>query len=450
MSAPAPTSPSPGRPARGVCEAYLSRLERFGMRPGLDRIRLLLGGCGDPQRSLSFIQVAGTNGKGSVCAMVESVLRAAGFRTGLYTSPHLVTFRERIRLCGEPVGEEEADSLAAALIPVAERVATGPVGPPTYFEFMTAMAFLHFVRQGADFAVIETGLGGRLDATTASGAPVAAITSIGLEHTAVLGDTIAAIAAEKAGIIAEGASVVCGEMPDEAFETIMRRASEKRATVLRVGDAILYSILREDPGRTVLEVRGTRGPLGPLTVPLAGRHQAANCAVACGVVDELRGRGAAIDDAAMVRGIAGVRWPGRMEILSRAPLTLVDCAHNPDGARAAAGAVAALFPGLRWALVLGALEDKDAGGICEALGPLASAVFVTPVPSGRSADPGALAAAWRARAGTRAETAADPGAALGRARRAVEEGAADGIFVTGSIYLVGDVMRRMGATACMR
>lgn len=411
------------------------------MRPGLERIRALLDGCGDPQRSLSFVHVAGTNGKGSVCAMVESVLRAAGFRTGLYTSPHLVTFRERLRLDSEPAGGDEMDSLAAELIPVAERIAAGPWGQPTWFEFMTAMAFLLFRWRGVDFAVIETGLGGRLDATSVAGAPVAGITSIGLEHTALLGDTVEAIAAEKAGIIASGASVVCGEMPDGAFEAIRRRASETRAHVLRVGDAILYSILREEPGATVLEVRGARGAIGPLTLPLSGRHQAANCAVACGIIDALRDRGAAIDDAALARGIAGTRWPGRMEVLSRAPLTLVDCAHNPDGARAAAATVAALYPGRRWALVLGVLADKDAGGICGALAPLASAVFVTPVPSERSSEPGALAAVWRERTGMRAQTVAGPDEALARARRAVADGAADGIFVTGSIYLVGEVMR---------
>ncbi len=228
---PPPLRPSPsgrGGPVRGLCAGYLARLERFGMRPGLERIRALLAACGEPQRAVSLVQVSGTNGKGSVCAMVESVLRAAGFATGLYTSPHLVAFTERIRFRGEPVGEAEADALAAELIPAADEIASGGAGPPTYFEFMTAMAFLHFARRGADFALIETGLGGRFDAASAAEAPVAAVTSIGLDHTAVLGGTIEEIAAEKAGIIAGGASVVCGEMPDAAFGVIARAAAMKR------------------------------------------------------------------------------------------------------------------------------------------------------------------------------------------------------------------------------
>lgn len=417
------------------------------MRPGLERIRALLAACGEPQRAVSLVQVSGTNGKGSVCAMVESVLRAAGFATGLYTSPHLVAFTERIRFRGEPVGEAEADALAAELIPAADEIASGGAGPPTYFEFMTAMAFLHFARRGADFALIETGLGGRFDAASAAEAPVAAVTSIGLDHTAVLGGTIEEIAAEKAGIIAGGASVVCGEMPDAAFGAIARAAAMKRATVLRVGDDILYSVLDESPERTVLEAAGRLGRFGPLSLPLAGRHQASNCAAACGIIGELRGRGAAIDDGAVARGMAGVRWPGRMQILGRSPLVLVDCAHNTDGARAAASAAAALFPGARWALVLGVLADKDAGGICEAFAPVASAAFLTPLPSPRSADPSAVAAHWRACGGARPEIAPCPGEAFERARRAVETGGADGVFAAGSIYLVGEVMRMMGAAA---
>lgn len=414
------------------------------MRPGLERIRLLLAACGDPQHSFSCIHVAGTNGKGSVCAMTESVLRAAGFRTGLYTSPHLFTFRERIRCLGALIGEGEADALAEELIPAAKRIAAGPTGPVTYFEFMTALAFGWFERRGVDYAVVEAGLGGRFDATRPVEAPVAAITSIGLEHTEILGGTVAQIAAEKAGIIAEGASIVCGEMADEAFDAIRRQTAEKHATVLRVGDAILFSVLREGPEGTVLDVRGPWGVRGPLSLPLAGRHQAANCAVAVGLVEAARDRGASIDLQAVARGIAATRWPGRLEVVRRAPLTVVDCAHNPDGARAAAAALARLLPGLRWALVLGVLGDKDAGGICEALAPLAAEVVTTPVPSGRSADAAALAALCRARTGARAAVAASPAEALGRAERAVAAGAADGVFVTGSIYLAGDLMRLMG------
>lgn len=434
----------PPRRARGAAEAYLASLERFGMRPGLERIRLLLAACGDPQRSFRCIHVAGTNGKGSVCAMTESVLRAAGLRTGLYTSPHLFSFRERIRCLGEPIGMEEADALAAELIPAATQIAAGPAGPPTWFEFMTAMAFLRFARAGVDCAVVETGLGGRLDATRPVEAPVAAIVSVGLEHAEILGGTVAAIAAEKAGIIAEGASVVCGEMGEEAFEAIRRRAAERGAAVLRVGDGVRFSVLREGPEGSVVDVRGPWGLRGPLPLPLAGRHQAANCAVAVALVEALRERGETIAPEAVARGIEATRWPGRIEIVRRAPLTVVDCAHNPDGARAAAAAVRGLFPGLRWALVLGLLRDKDAGGICDALAPLAAELFTTAVPSARTADAAALAALCRARTGRRAVPAAGPAEALARAERAVASGAADGVLVAGSIYLAGEAMKLTG------
>ncbi len=425
----------------GAAEAYLASLERFGMRPGLERIRRLLAACGEPQRSFQCIHVAGTNGKGSVCAMTESALRAAGLRTGLYTSPHLFSFRERIWRLGEPIGGEEADALAEELIPAAERIAAGPAGPPTWFEFMTAMAFLGFSRAKVDYAVVETGLGGRLDATRPIEAPVSAIVSVGLEHTEILRGTVAAIAAEKAEIIAEGASVVCGEMGDEAFDPIRRRAAERGAALLRVGDEVRVSVLREGPEGSVVEVRGPWGRYGPLALPLAGRHQAANCAVAVALVEAVRRRGAAVAPETVARGIGATRWPGRLEIVRRLPLTVVDCAHNPDGARAAAAALRRLFPGLRWALVLGLLRDKDAGGVCDALAPLSTELFTTAVPSARTADAAALAALCRARTGRRAAAAAGPAEALRRAERAVSSGAADGVLVAGSIYLAAEAMK---------
>ena len=339
------------------CEAYLSGLERFGMRPGLDRIVALLERCGNPHRSLTCIHVAGTNGKGSVCAMVESVLRAAGYRTGLYTSPHLVSYRERIRLCGREISKAQIDRLAAELIPYAEDMAASSAGSPTYFEFMTALAFCAFAREGVDYAVLETGLGGRLDATNVVSAPVVAITSIGLEHQAQLGRTLSKIAAEKAAVITRGAFVVCGDMPGAAREAVAKRCRTKGATLVKIGDDILYSPIRQSPDGSVFEASGVCGTYDDLFLPLPGRYQLSNCAAALGVIEGLKRLGTVLPERRVREGIASTRWPGRLEVLGRDPLLVVDGAHNPSAARALSLAIREIFPGRRWRLVLGILKD---------------------------------------------------------------------------------------------
>jgi dihydrofolate synthase/folylpolyglutamate synthase len=422
------------------CEAYLSSLERFGMRPGLERIEALLQQCGAPHRSLMCIHVAGTNGKGSVCALVESVLRAAGYRTGLYTSPHLVSYRERIRLCGREISEAQVERLSAELIPHAEELAASPSGSPTYFEFMTALAFCAFARERVDYVVLEAGLGGRLDATNVVSAPVVAITSIGLEHQAQLGRTLPAIAAEKAAIITHGASVVCGEMPRAAREVVVRRCREKGATLEKIGDDILYSLMRQSPEGSVLRLSGACGAYEDIFLPLPGRHQASNCAIAIGVIEDLKRRGAVLPAARVREGIASVRWPGRLQVLYREPLLVVDCAHNPAAARAVASSVREIFPGRRWCLVLGILRDKNIPKICEALLPLATAVVATGVPSDRSAEAAEVARVCRARTRAVVEESRDLREALSLAHRVVSGNAADGIFLAGSTYLVGEAL----------
>jgi len=423
------------------CEAYLSSLERFGMRPGLERVEALLDRCGAPHRSLTCIHIAGTNGKGSVCALVESVLRAAGLRTGLYTSPHLISYRERIRVCGREVGEAQVERLAAELIPHADKLAASPVGSPTYFEFMTALALCVFAEERVDYAILEAGLGGRLDATNIVSAPVVAITSIGLEHQAQLGRTLPAIAAEKAAVITRGSFAVCGEMRRAAREVVVRRCREKQATLMKIGDDILYSLIRQSPEGSVLRVSGACGAYDNMFLPLPGHHQASNCAVAIGVIEGLKRRGTVLPQQRVREGIASARWPGRLELLCREPLFIVDCAHNPAAARAVASAVREIFPGRRWSLVLGILRDKEIRKICEALLPLATAVVATRVPSERSAEAAEVARACRARTRAVVQSAGDLREALSLARRAVSENRADGIFLTGSTYLVGEAMR---------
>ncbi len=425
------------------CEAYLSSLERFGMRPGLERIEALLRACGAPHRSLTCIHVAGTNGKGSVCALIESVLRAAGYRTGLYTSPHLVSYRERIRLCGKEISKARIERLSAELIPHAEKLAASPSGSPTYFEFMTALAFCAFARERVDYAVLETGLGGRLDATNVVSAPVVAITSIGLEHQAQLGRTLPAIAAEKAAIITTGAFVVCGEMPRAAREAVVRRCREKEAILVKIGDDILYAMMRQSPKGSVLRFNGTCGEYGDIFLPFAGRHQASNCAISIGLVEGLKRRGAVLPPALVRGGIASAQWPGRLQVLRRKPLLVVDCAHNPAAAKAIASSVKEIFPGRRWCLVLGILRDKNIGMICEALLPLAAAVVATKVPSDRSAEAAEVARACRSRTRAAVMESKDLREALSLAHRMVSAGTADSIFLAGSTYLVGEAFRQL-------
>ncbi len=429
-------------------ETYLSGLERLGMKPGLERIKALLELCNKPQESLTGIHVAGTNGKGSVCAIVESVLRSAGYRTGLYTSPHLVSYRERFRICGKMIDERVLADLADELIQKSERLAGAADSrdaaegtEPTYFEFTTALALTCFARQDLDYVVAETGLGGRLDATNVIEAPVAAITTVGFDHQAQLGNQLSSIAAEKAGIIKEGAFVACGRMEDSAVEVIERVCRAKRATLLRIGNDIIWSVLRQTPEGSTVCFKTPSGSYESIVLPLAGSYQIENCAVALGVVEGLRKRGAHISEDALRNGIATVRWSGRMDIICRDPLIVVDCAHNVGGARAVAATVGELFAGRRLALVLGMLRDKDIGGICDALLPLASAVFAIRVSSPRSLDAEVVADTCRERTSSDVSVASSLRKALLLARGLVEQKRADGILISGSSYLVGEAMR---------
>jgi dihydrofolate synthase / folylpolyglutamate synthase len=418
----------------------LTSRARFGMDLGLDRMTATLALLGNPEEGLAVAHVAGTNGKGSTSAMVEAIARAAGLRTGLYTSPHLCRFAERIALDGEPVDDERLERALGVVL---------DDGPPdlTFFEAMTAAAFVAFRDAGVDLAVLEVGLGGRLDATNVVRAPlVTAITSIGLDHTAVLGGTIDAIAREKAGILKTGAPVVLGPLDETAEEAIRTVAGvrgagpiwkvslESRASasgsVARRGDLIDGVIAVRDLGGRV-EIASS---LGVVTTDLAlrGPHQAGNAAVASGVAWLLGARWPAIRGA-LAPGLAGVRWPGRMERIARGKVTvLLDCAHNPDGARALAAALRAegALPA-RTALVFGALADKAWAPMLATLGPLAGRRYYT-LPKGRQ--PASLD---DLRAVAPGEAVEAPEQAVARAVRESPPGGT--VIVTGSSYLVGEI-----------
>jgi len=391
--------------------ARLDGVRALGVELGLDRMRRALARLGDPQARFTAVQIAGTNGKGSTAAMTEAVLRAAGLRTGLYSSPHLSRFTERIRIAGREV---EGDRLAAL-----DRLVVATEVPLTYFEVATALAFLAMAEAGVEVAVLETGLGGRLDAVTTCVPCATAITSIGLDHTGYLGTTLPEIAGEKAGIMKPGVPCFVGPVPAAAGDALERAAAA-------VG-APLYQARRE----------AFSMPTFPIA--LAGAHQRQNAALAV-VLARMAGRrlGRMIDDAALASGLAGVRWPGRCERVGDD--LLFDCAHNEDGARALAAALAELAPGRRVALAVSIVDDKDPAGMLAALAPVAAAVVTT-----RSDNPRALPAAALAAVAARffgdVTACEDPGAALVEARRRAGPGGL--VVVCGSMFLVGMLRARV-------
>ncbi|HEX7399570.1 MAG TPA: Mur ligase family protein [Candidatus Limnocylindrales bacterium] len=468
--------------------AALETRGRFGIRLGLGRTRALLAALGHPEQGIRGALIGGTNGKGSVVALVGACLAAAGYRAGETPKPHLVSYRERIRIAGHPISQDDFTSLVRAGLPVADRVARRH-GPPTEFELLTALAFRHFADERVDLAVVEVGLGGRLDATHAWDGGVAAITNVDLDHTEHLGPTVELIAREKAAIVMRGDLAITGAT-GPALGPLRRRARRVGVALLEVSPA---PVLAFDRRGLVVELPG----LGAVRIGLLGRHQATNVAVADAVLDALGVAGIAhVGPDARQAGYAAARWPGRLELLDLPGAgprgadaeVLLDGAHNPAGARALAAALDELRPELRgfagstarWTaaspssgasasapaapspsarpeapspsarhaapvtLVIGTMADKDVDGLIAALGTsrsLAGArVIATAVPGGRALPPEALAARWLA-AFPESDVgfAADPIAALERAVTTAE----GPVVVAGSLYLVGAARARL-------
>lgn len=442
-------------------------------RLGLDRMVDLLERLGRPQDDLRFVHVAGTNGKGSTCAYLASVLQAAGLRVGLFTSPFVYCFEERIRVNGVNISAEELARAVEVVRPVAEAMEAATGDHPTEFELMAAVALEHFRAAGCDIVVMEVGLGGRLDATNAIDAPeVSVICRIGLDHTDLLGDTLAAIAGEKAGIMKAGTPVVSWPQEPEAM-AVIRAVADERGCALAVPD---FAALAVGPlegaawgGATAAgevagggaaataagEVAGTSTDgtfAGALTAVrrftyrgeafatrMLGRYQPANAAVAIEAVGVLRERGWAISEASLKEGIAAARWPGRFEVVGTSPLTIVDGGHNPQGAVALADSLAdGLGPTGRGSVVfaMGVLADKDYPAMVAAVAPWARAL-VAYAPANPRALPADDLAACARDAGIEAEVAPDPAAALARAR---DRAGASGVVVAfGTLYAIADL-----------
>lgn len=323
----------------------------FGSRPGLERIRKLLDLMGNPQDKLKYVHVAGTNGKGSVCNMTASVLTKAGYKTGLFTSPHITGFGERMQINFERISESDIVEQVERLFPIVEKLReNGDV--ITEFEFVTAIAFNWFSEQKCDVVVLETGLGGRFDSTNVITTPLCSvITSISLDHTAVLGDTLGKIAAEKCGIIKENGNTVFAFQEDEVNEEVVRTAYERNNVLY---NPIKLPVLSSDITGSEVDYSGLK-----IKLPLIGEHQIFNLGLVLSTVLALRKSGLSISDEALKNGIEAVKMPARFELVSKAPLIVLDGAHNPGGLRALAESIEKYLSGKKIICVMGMLKDKD-------------------------------------------------------------------------------------------
>ena len=402
--------------------------ERVGMRPGLERIEALLDAVGHPEVAFTIAQVGGTNGKGSIAAMLAAILQAAGRRVGLYTSPHLRDYRERIRVDGRPISEADFVDEVEALGTLIARLDV------TVFEAGTALALDHFCRARVDVAVLEVGLGGRLDATTVGKPRVEVVGPIDYDHQHELGDTLELIATEKAAIVRSGVAFSARQDP-EAEVVLEQRAAAVGVPLLREGRELHVTPRGFTLEAQQLDLAGPDWRMPDVACGLLGVFQPSNALLAAAAAREL-----GADEGAIRAGLRGARWPGRFQILRRDPVVILDGAHNPAGARALAASLRAYFPGRTVTFVIGIMGDKDAGGILGALRPLAARVILTASQNPRAAAPDALRPLVPA--GVPVDTVSSPLEALARAR--VEAGAGI-VCVAGSLSLIGDVLAGVDA-----
>jgi dihydrofolate synthase/folylpolyglutamate synthase len=418
----------------------------------LDTIRALLGALGNPQERFPSLHLAGTKGKGSTAALCEAALRAAGYRTGLYTSPHLLSMRERIRLDGAPISEQEVVELVQQVQPAVQSLRKRPgLNPPTFFEIYTAMAFLAFAQAPVQIAVVETGLGGRLDATNVVHPLVTAITTVGRDHMDILGDTLAQIAREKAGILKPGVPVCLAEQEPEVEGVILARAEEIGAPVRRAPRARGSSRRRPlDPpadgqplpgAAQAVRLETAQGELR-VRLPLAGRHQWGNLAVAWAALEALGERGFPVRRRQFVQGVESLHWPARLEVVGARPWLVLDCAHNAPSLRALAAALPEALRYRRLILVYGLSADKEIEAATAEIAPLADAVVLTQALVHRALWVDRLArATWSAWRGT-PHLAWTVEEALAQARELAEP--EDCICVTGSVFVVAAAMQALG------
>ena len=419
---------------------YLFGLERFGIKFGLDNIRTIVDDLGRPDRAFPSIHIAGTNGKGSVTAMIDRALRAAGLRAGRYTSPHLIDLTERFAIDDRPVPRETLVGVVAELRDrISRLIGTGGLPTqPTFFEVTTAAALEIFRRARVAVAVMEVGLGGRLDATNVITPVTTAITSIAFDHEKYLGRTLASIAAEKAGIIKAGVPVVVGPMAREAARTIAGIAREREAPLVNAWEGVTADRAAQPPGTPIrIRLRTPVRDYGDVTLSLRGAHQISNAVVAVRVLESLAGRGISVPPDAIVDGLARVSWPGRLDhrLLPDGREVILDAAHNPAGTATLAAYLHETWPE-KPPLVFAVMTDKDVASMFATLLPAVSALVLTRSSNARTADPEALAPMAREMAPT-VQVLIEP---VRRDALAAAWRLSRRIVVAGSIFLLGDVM----------
>ena len=409
--------------------SYIHSVNWTFCKPGLERVAALCKALGNPQKKLRFVHIAGTNGKGSTSAMLASVLQSAGYRTGLYTSPYIRTFCERIRVDGENISKDRLAELTERIRPIAEKMED----KPTEFELITALAFCYFADCACDVVVLEVGLGGRLDSTNIiENTVLSIITGIDFDHTALLGNTISEIATEKAGIIKAGRPVLFGGTVGEARDAVLRVATEKGAP--------FYTVDRSSYHEKEATLDGTRFDYlhyTDLHLPLLGAYQPYNATLVLTAIDLLSKQGFCIDSEAVRRGFSAVRWSARFELLSRDPIIIYDGGHNPEGVRAAVASIKRYLPNQRVNMLGGVMADKERGEMIETMKPIVARAFaVTPN------NPRALAAdEYAAQLESHGIPATAYASVVEGVRAAVETSREEGrpLLCLGSLYLYEEV-----------
>jgi dihydrofolate synthase/folylpolyglutamate synthase len=418
--------------------AYLLSLERLGIKFGLENITGLAKEIGHPERSYRSILVAGTNGKGSTAALLESILRSAGYRTGRYTSPHLVRLEERMMVAGEPISGEELASVVETVRGASERLRSEGVllTEPTFFEVTTACAFEFFQRKEVEIAVFEVGMGGRWDATNIVPAGMTIITPIGLDHERYLGDTLEAIAQEKAATIKPGCPVVVGFLAQEVLEVIRAEAERQGSPLIETESEVEVRVAAETvDGKQKVRLETPVAVYDALILPLLGEHQVENMVVAVRAAEIASSVGVTVTREAVQLGVAGTRWEARLEKISTQPTLLIDSAHNPLGASALARYLASQ-PSPRRVLLFALMDDKSIPGFLEPLLPHLQAMVATRPSIRRAKDPRALVN-WAVDCGLTAESIESTERALARARELA--GKKGEVVVAGSTFLAGEV-----------
>ena len=410
----------------------------LGIKLGLEPVRALLDALGSPEASLRIVHVAGTNGKGSVCAIMDAILQAGGLRVGRTTSPHLCRFNERFYVDGVEIADESLAALMGEVESAAEGLHQAGGQDPTFFECATAIAFLHFQRSLVDWAIIETGLGGRLDATNVVMPLVSVITRIGIDHAHLLGDDLATIAEEKCGIIKAGRPVICGDMPEEAEAVVRRIAQARGSAFLLARDMVSLHVSTRDLKGQKVKVETASGRSFSARFPLLGDHQLENLATALAALEALCMAGAIdLEDPDIATGIAATFWPGRFDCLQESPPLVVDGAHNPEGARALSRTLKQVFRKQPVGLIVGMCGDKDLAGTLAHFSGVVTRAWIVPLQNPRSAEPASLRAAMPHSIRDVRVTSL-PRACEEALAWAGEVGGA--VCVAGSLFLVGEML----------